>query len=202
MKDLKDMLIESLNEARGVNRDDAEKAIYDLLANKNKESRAHIKDDDLRDLANEVLDWYENEEELLNHKSVDSFISYVEDDILSMADAADEEYQELIHKLWGIRENINESIDKDTAADLIFDVIQKRAKVNCPDYPGKIGDEVLQGLADQIATVYRNEGELRKYGVSSFHKFLEKDDYFAIYTIADTEMSLEDHDTLYKLMGQ
>lgn len=202
MKDLKDMLIESLNESRGINHDDAEKAIFDLLAAKNKDSRAHIKDDDLRDLANEVLDWYENEEELLNHKTVDSFISYVEDDILSMADAADEKYQELIHKLWSIRENVNESIDKDTAASLIFDVIQKRARVNCPDYPKKIDDEVLQDLADQIATVYRNEGELRKYGVSSFHKFLEKDDYFAIYTIADTEMSLEDHDTLYKLMGQ
>lgn len=202
MKDLKDMLIESLNEARGISNTDAEKAIFDLLVAKNKESRAHMSDDDLRDLANEVLDWYENEEELLNHKTVDSFISYVEDDILSMADAADQEYQDKIHKLWSIREGVNESVDAATAESMILDVLQKRAKVNCPDYPKKIDDSVLQNLANQIATIYDKEGELRKHNKSNFDKFLEKDDYFAIYTIADTDMSLEDHDLVYKLMGQ
>lgn len=90
MKDLKDFLNESLID-ESIDTPSAEKIVFDLLYSKAERSRFKVDDDKLRDLANAIVDVFD-EEDVLYRVSKSNFKKYLEDNsyfnILSAADTS------------------------------------------------------------------------------------------------------------------
>lgn len=103
MKPLVDFLKESLEEVNeSINFSDAEKAVFDFLQSEAKKNHYNIDEDKLRDLANTVVDWYDNEDALDDFRNVKSFINFLKNDIYEMLDAADDaDVRDTILKILG-----------------------------------------------------------------------------------------------------
>ena len=90
MKDLKDFLNESLID-ESIDIPSAEKIVFDLLYNKAERSHFKVDDNKLRDLANAIVDAFD-EENVLYRVSKSNFKKYLEDNsyfnILSAADTS------------------------------------------------------------------------------------------------------------------
>ena len=90
MKDLKDFLNESLID-ESIDIPSAEKIVFDLLSDSAVKNRVRVSDDKLRDLANAIVDAFD-EENVLYRVSKSNFKKYLEDNsyfnILSAADTS------------------------------------------------------------------------------------------------------------------
>lgn len=107
MKDLKDFLNESLiNESIDIQ--SAEKIVFDLLSDNATKNRVKVSDDKLRDLANAIIDVFDDENTLFK-VSKSNFRKYLEDNsyfsILSAIDSSaeddniDEEDRDLVYTI-------------------------------------------------------------------------------------------------------
>jgi hypothetical protein len=109
MKDLKDFLNESLID-ESIDISSAEKIVFDLLADNATKNRVRVDDDKLRDLANAIVDVFD-EENTLFKVSKSNFKKYLEDNsyfnILSAIDSSaeddniDEEDHDLVYSILG-----------------------------------------------------------------------------------------------------
>ena len=90
MKDLKDFLNESLID-ESIDIPSAEKIVFDLLSDSAVKNRVRVSDDKLRDLANAIVDAFD-EENVLYRVSKSNFKKYLGDNsyfnILSAADTS------------------------------------------------------------------------------------------------------------------
>ena len=109
MKDLKDFLNESLID-ESIDISSAEKIVFDLLADSATKNRVRVSDDKLRDLANAIVDIFD-EENTLFRVSKSNFKNYLEDNsyfnILAAADVSadeddmDEDDRDLVYNILG-----------------------------------------------------------------------------------------------------
>ena len=100
MKTLCEYLNESLNEALGY--DAAEKALIKDLKERAKKEEADVKDDDILDLANKLMEYYKDD--LDGHEDIKEFMDKIASDIKDNADDwVDKElgdYADLLKKIY------------------------------------------------------------------------------------------------------
>lgn len=102
-RSLADFLNECLTVNEAIRYSDAEKALCDMLFKKAKENRVHVTDDEVRELANEIIEYYDEEEEILRHSgSIDDILSFIETNIIDDVEAFGDEEVEVIKQLWDI----------------------------------------------------------------------------------------------------
>ena len=104
MKDLKDFLNESLID-ESIDTLSAEKIVFDLLSYSAVKNRVRVSDDKLRDLANVIVDVFD-EENTLFKVSKSNFREYLEDNsyfnvLSAIDDNIDEEDCDLVYSILG-----------------------------------------------------------------------------------------------------
>ena len=77
----------------------ARNAILKFLLDKNEENNAHYTKEAIEQLSQYVAEWYDNEQELDCHKTVKSFMDYVQEDIMNMAEASDEGHYNMLYDI-------------------------------------------------------------------------------------------------------
>ena len=77
----------------------AQNAILKFLLEKNDENNAHYTKEAIEQLSQYVTEWYDNELDLDYHKTVTSFMDYVQEDIMNMAEASDEDCYNMLYDI-------------------------------------------------------------------------------------------------------
>ena len=106
MKDLKDFLNESLID-ESIDIQSAEKIVFDLLSDSAIKNRVRVSDDKLRDLANVIVDVFD-EENTLFKVSKSNFREYLED-----------------NSYFNILSAIDDNIDEEDC-DLVYSILSKK----------------------------------------------------------------------------
>lgn len=77
----------------------ARNAILKFLLEKNDENNAHYTKEAIEKLSQDVTEWYDNEHELDCHKTIKSFMDYVQKDIMDMAETSDERHYNMLYDI-------------------------------------------------------------------------------------------------------